>query len=178
MTEVASEDCACRALERTAAEEGASWLDGHFDDAVRPLLSEPWVLDCDATIKPPLNGHEAGAVVSYSPKKPERPSHACLAFPMAGTRLVPDVDVAPGDGHHSKRAALSLWACLSALAESAGRVRFEVRGDKDRGTEADMASCEAACLGYPFKLRLTKGARQLAERLADRDGWEDAGQGW
>ena len=41
-----------------------------------------------------------------------------------------------------------------------------------------MASCEAACPGYPFKLRLTKGARQLAERLADRDGWEDAGQGW
>ena len=41
-----------------------------------------------------------------------------------------------------------------------------------------MASCEAAGLDYLFKLRLTKGARQLAERLAGRDGWEDAGQGW
>ncbi len=41
-----------------------------------------------------------------------------------------------------------------------------------------MASCEAAGLDYLFKLRLTKGARRLAERLMARDGWEDAGQGW
>ena len=41
-----------------------------------------------------------------------------------------------------------------------------------------MASCEGAGLDYLFKLRLTQGARRLAERLMGRDEWEDAGQGW
>ena len=41
-----------------------------------------------------------------------------------------------------------------------------------------MASCEAAGLDYLLKLRLTKGARRLAERQMARDEWEDAGQGW
>ena len=47
-TKVASEDSARRGLERVGAEEGASWLQGRLDDTVRPLLSEPWVLDCPA----------------------------------------------------------------------------------------------------------------------------------
>ena len=66
---------------------------------------------------------------------------------MAGTRLVLDFDVAPGNRPRPK---------------SAG----------------NMASCEGAGLDYLFKLRLTKGAHRLAERLMGRDGWEDAGQGW
>ena len=175
MTKVASEDSVRRGLERIDAEDGASWLHGHFDDTVRPLLSEPWVLDCDATIKP-LYGHQEGAVVSYNPKKPGRPSHAYHAFLMAGTRLVLDVDVAPGNRHNSKNAAPSLWALLERL----GREHWPrlVRGDKDWGNEGNMASCEAAGLDYLFKLRLTKGARRLAERLMTRDGWVDAGQGW
>ena len=76
MTKVASEDSVRRGLERIGPEDGASWLHGHLDDTVRPLLSEPWVLDCDTTIKP-LYGHQEGAVVSYNPKKPGPPL-ACL----------------------------------------------------------------------------------------------------
>ena len=79
-----------------------------------PLLSEPWVLDCDTTIEP-LYGRQEGAVVNDNPKKPGRPSHAYHAFLMAGTRLVLDVDVAPGDRHRSKHAAPSLWALLERL---------------------------------------------------------------
>ena len=52
MSRVASEDSVRRGLERIDAETGASWLQGHLDDTVRPLLSEPWVFDCDTTIKP------------------------------------------------------------------------------------------------------------------------------
>ncbi len=175
MGKVASEDSVRRGLERIGADEGTSWLQGHLDDTVRPLLSEPWVLDCDTTIKP-LYGHQEGAVVSYNPKKPGRPSHACHAFLMAGTRLVLDVEVAPGNRHRSNRAAPSLWALLERL----GRDRWPrlVRGDKDWGSEGNMASCEAAGLDYLFKLRLTRGARRLAERQMARDEWEDAGQGW
>jgi len=175
MGKVASEDSVRRGLERIGMEDGTSWLQGHLDDTVRPLLSEPWVLDCDTTIKP-LYGRQEGAVVSDNPKKPGRPSHACHAFLMAGTRLVLDVDVAPGNHHRSRRAAPSLWALLDRL----DRPRWPrlVRGDKDWGSEGNMASCEAAGLDYLFKLRLTRGARRLAERQMARDGWEDAGQGW
>ncbi|MDE0279164.1 MAG: transposase, partial [Defluviicoccus sp.] len=170
MGKIASEDSVRRGLERIGAEAGTSWLQGHLDDTVRPLLSEPWVLDCDTTIKP-LYGRQEGAVVSYNPKKPGRPSHACHAFLMAGTRLVLDVEVAPGNHHRSNRAAPSLWALLDRL----GRDRWPclVRGDKDWGSEGNMASCEAAGLDYLFKLRLTKGARRLAERQMARDEWED-----
>ena len=41
---------------------------------MEPLLSEPWILDVDTTVKP-LYGHQEGAVVGYNPKKPGRPSH-------------------------------------------------------------------------------------------------------
>ena len=83
MSKVASEDSVRRGLERIEAEDGTSWLHGHLDDTVRPLLSEPWVLDCDTTIKP-LYGHQEGAVVSYNPKKPGRPSHAYPCVPDGG----------------------------------------------------------------------------------------------
>ena len=143
MSKVASEDSVRRGLERIEAEDGTSWLHGHLDDTVRPLLSEPWVLDCDTTIKP-LYGHQEGAVVSYNPKKPGRPSHAYHAFLMAGTRLVLDVDVAPGNRHRSKSAAPSLWALLERLGRE-HRPRL-VRGDKHWGSEGNMASCEGAGL--------------------------------
>ena len=174
MSKVASEDSVRRGLERIEAEDGTSWLHGHLDDTVRPLLSEPWVLDCDTTIKP-LYGHQEGAVVSYNPKKPGRPSHAYHAFPMAGTRLVLDVDVAPGNRHRSKSAAPSLWALLERL----GREHWPrlVRGDKDWGSEGDMASCEGASR-LSVQAAPDEGSRRLAERLMARDEWEDAGQGW
>ena len=74
-SEVASEDSVRRGLERIEVEDGAPWLHGHLDDTVRPPLSEPRVLDRDTTIKS-FYGHREGAVVSYDPKKPGRPSHA------------------------------------------------------------------------------------------------------
>ena len=49
MTRVASEDSVRRGLERIGAEDGASWLHDHLDDTVRPLLNEPWDLDCDTS---------------------------------------------------------------------------------------------------------------------------------
>ena len=73
MGKVASEDSVRRGLERIAAEDGTSWLRGHLDDTVRPLLSEPWVLDCDTTIKPRY-GRQEGAVVSYSRAAPRTPA--------------------------------------------------------------------------------------------------------
>ena len=163
MTKVASEDSVRRGLERIDVADGASWLHGHLDDTLRPLLSEPWVLDCDTTIKP-LYGHQEGAVVSYNPKKPGRPSHAYHAFLMAGTRLVLDVVVAPGNRHRSKSAAPSLWALLERL----GREHWPrlVRGDKDWGSEGNMVVAALRRITGFFQTLV-----RSAEQLSAEDRW-------
>jgi hypothetical protein len=73
ITRVLSEDAVRRGLGKIDEPAGAAWLRGHLDDTVRPLLSEPWILDCDTTVKP-LYGHQEGAEVGYNPHKPGRPS--------------------------------------------------------------------------------------------------------
>ena len=52
MTRVVSEDAVRRGLDKIEAEAGARWLTGHLDETVRPLLTEPWILDVDTTVKP------------------------------------------------------------------------------------------------------------------------------
>jgi len=175
MGKVVSEDAVRRGLAKIEEGAGAAWLQGHLDDTLRPLLSEPWILDCDTTIKP-LYGHQEGAVVGYNPHKPGRPSHAYHSFLMAGVRLVLDVAVAPGNRHTSKTSEPHLWDLLGRL----GREHWPrlVRGDKDWGNERNMASCEREGVDYLFKLRLTRGVRRAAERACAQSGWEDAGQGW
>ncbi len=175
MSKVMSEDAVRRGLGKIEETAGTTWLQGHLDDTVRPLLSEPWILDCDTTIKP-LYGHQEGAVVGYNPHKPGRPSHAYHSFLMAGVRLVLEVAVAPGNRHTSKTSEPHLWDFLRRM----GREHWPrlVRGDKDWGNERTMASCEREGVDYLFKLRLTKGVRRAAERVMGQSGWEDAGQGW
>ena len=74
MTKVVSEDAVRRGLTNIAEHDGTTWLQRHIDTCTYPLLAEPYILDIDTTVKP-LYGHQEGAVVSYNPKKPGRPSH-------------------------------------------------------------------------------------------------------
>ena len=78
-------------------------------------MSELWILDIDTTVKP-LYGHQEGAVVSYNPHKPGRPSHSYHCYMMANLRLVLAVDVAPGNEHTSKHCSPRLWKFLDGLA--------------------------------------------------------------
>lgn len=175
MSKVVSEDAVRRGLDKIEADAGAAWLQGHLDDTLRPLLLEPWVLDCDTTVKP-LYGHQEGAVVGYNPHKPGRPSHAYHSFLMAGVRLVLDVVVEPGNRHTSKTSEPHLWDLLGRMSrEEWPRL---VRGDKDWGNERNMARCEAEGIDYLFKQRMTKGVRRLIEKAMGRGDWQDAGQGW
>ena len=108
---IVSEDASRRAFKAIDEEEGAAWLRSHLAFCVEPLLAEPWVLDVDTTIKP-IYGHQEGARLGYNPKKPGRPSHCYHTYSMASTRLVPDIDVSPGDEHASKHGvaqACGLW---------------------------------------------------------------------
>ncbi|MCX6603855.1 MAG: transposase, partial [Acidobacteria bacterium] len=61
-----------------------------------PLLTEPWVLDIDATVKT-LYGRQEEAKVGYNPTKPGRPSHAYHAYCIAALRMVLEVEVQAGN---------------------------------------------------------------------------------
>jgi hypothetical protein len=87
-----------------------------------------------------------------------------------------EVEVKPGNQTHSKYSAPGLWELLERI----GRARRPalVRGDRDWGTEANRQRCEQEGLAYLFRQRLTKGTKQLIERLLRDAQWTDAGQGW
>jgi len=108
MQKVVSEDAVRRAFDKIDEEAGLSWQQEHLDYCTRPLLSEPWILDTDTTVKP-LYGHQEGAVVSYNPHKPGRPSHSFHCYILANLRLVLAVEVQAGNAHTSKHAAPTLW---------------------------------------------------------------------
>ena len=175
MSTVVSEAAGRRGLDRIEAAAGAAWLCGRLDATLRPLLAEPWILDCDTTIKP-LYGHREGAEVGCHPHKPGRPSHASHSFQMAGLRLILDVAVEPGARHTSKHARPHLWDLVGRL-EPALWPQL-VRGDKDWGNEPNMARCEQEGVDYLFKLRLSKGVRRVVDKAMGRADWVDAGQGW
>ncbi len=175
MKKVVSEESVRRGLSKIALDEGIAWLHRHLDYLYRPLLREPWVLDVDTTIKP-LYGHQEGAVLGYNPKKPGRPSHAYHTYLMAGTRLILDVEVVPGNQHNSKHAAPGLWALLDRLGRACWPTLL--RGDADWGTESNMSRAEQEGLAYLFRLRATTKVKALIAKLTGEGGWCDAGQGF
>ena len=62
-------------------------------------------------------------MLGYNPHKPGRPSHTYHSYFIANLRLVLDVEVQPGNQHHSKYSAPGLWALL----EQIGRARWPRR---------------------------------------------------
>ena len=175
MKKIVSEDAVRRGFKAIGEDEGREWLQRHLDYCTAPLLSEPWVLDMDSTVKP-LYGHQEGAVLGYNPKKPGRPSHVYHTYTMAGLRLVLDVDVAPGNEHASKHAAPGLWALLDRIPRDCWPAFL--RGDSGFGTEAMMSGAEQRGLPYLFKLRLTANVKKLIKKTFSKDDWTNASQGW
>jgi hypothetical protein len=111
MNKVVSEDAVRRALGKIDEVAGIAWLREQLEYCVQPLLSEPWILDVDTTVKP-LYGHQQAGEVSYNPSKRGRPSQVSHSYLMAELRLVLEVEVAGGKAHTAKHAAPGLWALL------------------------------------------------------------------
>jgi hypothetical protein len=175
MTKVISEDAVRRGLAKIDEASGLTWLQNHLDYCLRPLLTEPWILDVDSTIKP-LYGHQEGALLGYNPHKPGRPSHCYHTYLMGNLRLVLGVDVHPGNEHTPKHGQDGLWSLLHRL----GRERWPalLRGDVAWGVEPVMSRAEQERVPYLFRLRLTANVKKaLTRMMAERD-WCDAGQGW
>lgn len=175
MEKVISEDAARRALAAIDEKTGIEWLERQLTHCTTPLLSFPWILDCDTTIKP-LYGKQEGAVVGYNPKKPGRPSHAYHSYFMANTRLALTVEVEPGNKSASMHGSESLFNWLDRIPQSHWPVF--IRGDSAYGTEPMLVKFEAIGLPYLSKLRLTAGVKRLIDRLFIRSEWVDAGHGW
>ena len=72
MKKVVSDDSARRALQKMDEYQGIGWLQEHLYSCYEPLLTTPWILDVDVTVKP-LYGRQEGAVKGYNPHKPGRP---------------------------------------------------------------------------------------------------------
>ena len=175
MKKVVSEDAVRRGLAKIDEAAGLAWLQTHLDYCASPLLSEPWVLDINSTIKP-LYGQQEGAMVGYNPRKPGRPSHCYHTYLMANLRLVLGVDVQPGNEHTPKHGQAGLWSLLHRL----GRSRWPalLRGDVAWGVEPVMSRAEREGLAYLFCLRMTANVkRALTKMMAERD-WTAAGHGW
>jgi Transposase DDE domain group 1 len=172
---IVSEDTMRRAF--VDVEEGAAitWLQQHLYKCYSPLLSVPWILDVDTTVKP-LYGKQEGAVIGYNPQKRGRPSHTYHTYSMANLRLVLEVEVHPGNEMAASYTAPGLWSLLERLPLSYWP-KF-LRGDCNFGTDGVMTEAEARGIPYLFKLKSTKNIKHLVARLMGNSDWESAGQGW
>jgi hypothetical protein len=176
MTSVVSEDSVRRGLAGLDETEALDWLDRHLDHSTHPVLTlGSWILDTDNTVKP-LYGKQEGAVKSYNPQKPGRPSHAYHSYFMGNTRLALGVEVESGDKHTGKHVSVGLWRLLNRIPRELWP-RF-IMGDVSFGNEAIMHEAEERHLDYLTKLRLTANVKRLIHRLIARGDWVDAGQGF
>ena len=176
MTHVVSEDVVRRAMKRMDERAGRGWLAGELRACVEPVLSQPWILDIDVTVKP-LYGHQQGAQIGHNPHKPGRPSHAYHSYFMANTRLCLGVEVCGGKEHAARHGLPGLWSLLEALPRT--HWPAFVRGDCGYGNEVLLSECEARGLPGFFKLRHTAKVKALLTRVQRAGGaWQDAGAGW
>lgn len=168
MTKVVSDDSARRALKRIEEVDGVEWLQRHLYACYEGLLTTPWILDIDVTIKP-LYGHQEGAVVGYNPHKPGRPSHTYHSYLIGKLRLVLEVVVQPGDQSHACHSMPGLMALLDRLPGDA-KPEF-IRGDCDFGNNNVMSELETTGHRYLFKLRKSKWVNRLIEHHHGKGNW-------
>jgi hypothetical protein len=165
-----------RQVQQAQAARAVQWMQQHLRRSVDAALYTPWILDCDTTIKVLYGRQQAGAVVSYNPHKPGRPSHAIHTYWVGNLRLVLDAALEPGDHHAPKHSRAGLVALLQDLPREQ-RPRL-VRADCAFGNEGDMNALEELEQPYLFKLRQSVGVKKLIEQQWQRDDWAAVGQGW
>ena len=176
MEDVASEDSIRRALASMDESEAIAWADKNLANSTHPVLAlAPWILDTDNTVKC-LYGKQEGAVKSYNPKKPGRPSHSYHSYFMGNTRMALGVEVEAGDKHTGKHVSVGLWKLLDSMPRELWPVF--IRGDVAFGSEPFMHEAEVRNHHYLTKLRLTTNVKKLINRLIAKGEWVDAGQGF
>ena len=164
-----------RAAQQAQLARSTQWMQDQLKHSIAQATATPWILDCDTTIKV-LYGKQDGAVVSYNPHKPGRPSHAIHTYWIGNLRLVLDAQLEPGNRHSPVHARPGLLALLEGMAQEQ-RPKL-VRGDCAFGSEGEMSALEAINQPYLFKLRQSAGVKKLVQRQWTRRDWCTVGQGW
>lgn len=175
MNKIMSEDSVRRALIKMPEDASKKWLREALRNCYNEILTVPWILDVDTTVKC-LYGHQEGAIVGYNPKKPGRPSHTYHTYMIANIRMILDVDVMPGNEASANHTLPSLFSWIDELPKT-HRPHF-MRGDCGFGTDAVIRAAEERTLGYLFKLKQTPNVKRfIAEKMVIAE-WINAGQGW
>ena len=164
-----------RAAQQAQLASAVAWMQDQLKHSIAQATATPWVLDCDTTVKV-LYGKQDGAVVSYNPQKPGRPSHAIHTYWIGNLRLVLDAQLEPGNRHSPVHARPGLLALLEGMPEHQRPKR--VRGDCAFGSEGEMSALEAIGPPYLFKLRQSAGVKKRVQRQWTRRDWRSVGQGW
>jgi hypothetical protein len=175
MNKVISDDSAIRALKRMDEASAIAWLQTHLQSCYEPLLSTPWILDVDVTVKP-LYGRQEGAKIGYNPHKPGRPSHTYHSYLMANTRLVLEVDVQPGDQSQACHTLPGLRELLQRLPSDC-QPAF-IRGDCDWGNDPVMTELEDLGQDYLFKVKRSKGVKALIGKVHGQGQWTRFDDDW
>jgi len=162
---------------KTEQDESAalSWLEKSFDRLCSGALEMPWVLDVDVTVKP-LYGKQEGAVLGYNPHRPGRPSHAYHSFWVGHLRLCLDVQVRPGNetaGSHGLGSLLD-WFTRHPVSEWPEFVRADI----EYGTQKWMLELESLGMAYLFKLKQTRGVKDLVSLSELQSEWESSLGTW
>lgn len=164
-----------RTAQQAQSARAVAWMQQQLRDSIAQATKTPWILDCDTTIKV-LYGKQDGAVVSYNPHKPGRPSHAIHTYWIGNMRMVLDAQLEAGNRHSPAHARAGLIGLLESF-EPQQRPRL-VRGDCAFGSEGEMQALEAIGQPYLFKIKQTTGVKRLIERQWARRDWASVGQGW
>ena len=172
MSKVCSEDSVRRAWRALTEPASIQWLQTHLLRCDEPLLTEPWILDGDVTVKS-LYGQQEGAEGGYNPHKPGRPSHTYHTYFIGNLRLALDVEVRPGKQHAAAHTRPGLWQFLKRVPPSAWPTFL--RGDCAFGTDHLMREAEAHGLPDLFKLKQTKRGKGLIETLFAEPVWGACG---
>ncbi len=175
MQKVMSSDSVRRALESIDAEKGKKWLEDNLHYSYAPILTEPWIMDVDTTIKQ-LFGKQEGAVIGYNPKKPGRPSHTYHTYMVGALRLILNAEVLAGNESATSHTAPELWKLLDSLEKD--QQPKLLRADCAFGNDKIISGAETRGLDYLFKLKITKNVKREIIRLAHKQDWVEAGQGW
>lgn len=171
-----------RAAQQAQLARAVQWMQEQLKHSIAQATATPWILDCDTTIKV-LYGKQGGAVVSYNPHKPGRPSHAIHTYWIGNLRLVLDAQLEPAR-------LVRRGARLGGLRGRSGAHRLEPASARhcdaprtqerpDRGGQAHRSSQgQRTSAGRAALHRRKRAGQELGVRGAGVQRALRAGQHW
>ena len=138
-----SEDAVRLGIGRIDETAGLNWLSNQILGSISPVLSLPWILDIDVTVKP-LYGHQQGAEIGYNRRNRVAPVTSFHSYFIANLRISLGVEVRPGNEHATARGLPGLWNMLEKLSRH--QWPTFILGECGYGSESIMLKCEQRLL--------------------------------